>query len=83
MPAINVLLDNYNLKDNNTLEKTMCQSQICGHKVEGIDCGAEASEWLSLALGLPNLRLIQQSNCKTKKKGIIIITKIQKFYYHI
>ncbi|XP_076163683.1 molybdenum cofactor sulfurase isoform X2 [Ptiloglossa arizonensis] len=60
--------DNYNLKDNNTLEKTMCQSQICGHKVEGIDCGAEASEWLSLALGLPNLRLIQQSNCKTKKK---------------
>ncbi|XP_076294730.1 molybdenum cofactor sulfurase isoform X1 [Lasioglossum baleicum] len=65
MPVINVPLDNSFV---NTIEGTVCQSRICGHKVEGTDCGSEVSEWLSLALGLPNLRLIRQSNSGTKQK---------------
>ncbi|XP_043250230.1 molybdenum cofactor sulfurase 1 [Colletes gigas] len=65
MPTISVPLDNNNV---NTVEGTLCRSRICGHKVEGTDCGADVSEWLSLSLGLPNLRLIQQNNNDIKKK---------------
>nr|XP_031838344.1 molybdenum cofactor sulfurase isoform X2 [Nomia melanderi] len=65
MPTINVPLDNTFAK---SIEGTLCQSRVCGHKVEGIDCGADISEWLSLALGLPNLRLIRQNNSESKKK---------------
>ncbi|KAF7994271.1 hypothetical protein HCN44_003361 [Aphidius gifuensis] len=38
----------------------LCISRVCGHIVEGTDCGSEISEWLSLAIGRPNLRLIRQ-----------------------
>ncbi|XP_053996979.1 molybdenum cofactor sulfurase 1 [Hylaeus anthracinus] len=65
MPTINVPLGNNNVHDT---EGTICQSKVCGHKVEGTDCGTDTSEWLSLALGLPNLKLIQQSNYEVKKK---------------
>ncbi|XP_078038329.1 molybdenum cofactor sulfurase [Augochlora pura] len=65
MPAISIPLDNDFI---NTIEGTVCQSRVCGHKVEGTDCGSEVSEWLSLALGLPNLRLIRQSNHETNQK---------------
>jgi len=57
----------------NTYEKSMehpiCQSRVCESRVQGIDCGLEVSEWLSLALGKPNLRLIRQIY-KRQKKGI-------------
>lgn len=38
----------------------LCIARICTNIVEGSDCGSEVSEWLSLAIGLPNLRLIRQ-----------------------
>ena len=59
MPPIDITLDIFSQK--NTTNK-VCRGRVCGHKVEGTDCGAEASEWLSLALGRPNLRLIRQSD---------------------
>ncbi|XP_033329340.2 molybdenum cofactor sulfurase [Megalopta genalis] len=65
MPAISIALYNNCIS---TVEGKVCQSRVCGHKVEGTDCGSEVSEWLSLALGLPNLRLIRQSNRETKQK---------------
>ncbi|KOC70306.1 Molybdenum cofactor sulfurase 1 [Habropoda laboriosa] len=65
MPAIDVPL---NINSINIIEGSLCQSRICGHKVEGIDCGSDVSEWLSLAIGLPNLRLIRQSNSDNEKK---------------
>ncbi|XP_033215040.1 molybdenum cofactor sulfurase isoform X2 [Belonocnema kinseyi] len=61
MPSITVSI--LYPSEENTNGK-MCRGKVCGHKVEGIDCGAEVSEWLSLSLGRPNLRLIRQ----TKKK---------------
>nr|XP_003703471.2 PREDICTED: molybdenum cofactor sulfurase 1 isoform X1 [Megachile rotundata] len=64
--AIDVPLHNDSVR---TVEGTICQSRVCGHKVEGIDCGSDVSEWLSLALGLPNLRLIRQSDNDHNKKG--------------
>ncbi|XP_076249383.1 molybdenum cofactor sulfurase [Calliopsis andreniformis] len=68
MPSINVPLNNNSL---NTVEGIKCQSRVCGHKVEGISYGSDVSEWLSLALGLPNLKLIRQSDFKDKQRESI------------
>ncbi|XP_077437690.1 molybdenum cofactor sulfurase [Vanacampus margaritifer] len=38
----------------------VCQSKVCGDRVETIDCGDEAASWLSDLLGQP-CRLIRQS----------------------
>ena len=64
MPTVQIQLD-FATKDN--LDAEMCRSRVCGHRVEGIDCGAEVSEWLSLALGRPNLRLIRQNQTNSVK----------------
>lgn len=60
MPTAVLPLNN----ENNDVIKNgeMYRSRVCGHRVEGIDCGSEISEWLSLALGRPNLRLIRQND---------------------
>ncbi|KYN39636.1 Molybdenum cofactor sulfurase [Trachymyrmex septentrionalis] len=57
-PTIDVSLEN---------EKSMeYQSSVHESKIKGIDCGSKVSEWLSLALGKPNLRLIRQSRERQK-----------------
>ncbi|EGI67560.1 Molybdenum cofactor sulfurase 3 [Acromyrmex echinatior] len=59
-PTIDVSLEN-------VYEKSMeYQSRVHESKVQGIDCGSEVSEWLSLALGKPNLRLIRQNRERQK-----------------
>ncbi|XP_014225318.1 molybdenum cofactor sulfurase 3 [Trichogramma pretiosum] len=65
MPSICVPL---NIASYEIVNGKLCKGKICGHKVEGIDCGSEVSEWLSLALGRPNLRLIRHSESSEKKK---------------
>lgn len=67
MPIMDIPLDN----SINIINETICQSRVCGHKVQGIDCGSDVSNWISLALGLPNLRLIKQSNNDNKEKANI------------
>ncbi|CAB1425118.1 unnamed protein product [Pleuronectes platessa] len=49
--------------ENNTPKQTshqVCQSKVCGDRVETVDCGDEAASWLSDFLGQP-CRLIRQS----------------------
>ncbi|XP_056148041.1 molybdenum cofactor sulfurase isoform X2 [Lampris incognitus] len=49
--------------ENNTQLHTsqeLCQSRICGDRVQTVDCGDEAAAWLSEFLGEP-CRLIRQS----------------------
>ncbi|XP_034754478.1 molybdenum cofactor sulfurase [Etheostoma cragini] len=49
--------------ENNTQMHTshrVCQSKVCGDRVETVDCGDEAASWLSHFLGQP-CRLIRQS----------------------
>ncbi|TMS04621.1 Molybdenum cofactor sulfurase [Larimichthys crocea] len=49
--------------ENNTQMHTrsqVCQSKVCGDRVETVDCGDEAASWLSDFLGQP-CRLIRQS----------------------
>ncbi|XP_026825788.1 molybdenum cofactor sulfurase isoform X2 [Ooceraea biroi] len=66
MPAIDIPLEN---TYEASREHPICQSRVCESRVQGIDCGSEASEWLSLALGKPNLRLIRQNRGRQKKGG--------------
>lgn len=66
MPTIEIPLENTYEK---SIDHPICQSRVCESRVQGIDCGSEVSEWLSLILGKPNLRLIRQSH-ERQKKGI-------------
>ncbi|XP_034940339.1 molybdenum cofactor sulfurase isoform X2 [Chelonus insularis] len=59
MPTIQIPLDD---TPKDRINGEMCRSRVCGHRVEGVDCGIEVGEWLSLALGRPNLKLIRQHN---------------------
>ncbi|CAJ1066614.1 molybdenum cofactor sulfurase [Xyrichtys novacula] len=60
----------------------VCQSKVCGDRVETVDCGDEAASWLSDFLGQP-CRLIRLSpdftrQMKRRKEGICItITLLQ------
>lgn len=74
MPQINVPLNTSKMK---ILDGKICRGKICGHKVEGIDCGSEVSEWLSLALGRPNLRLVRQYESSDLKRKYIFITLLK------
>ncbi|XP_033469369.2 molybdenum cofactor sulfurase isoform X1 [Epinephelus lanceolatus] len=50
------------LESNNKMHTRyqVCQSKVCGDRVETVDCGDEAASWLSEFLGQP-CRLIRQS----------------------
>ncbi|PSN40230.1 Molybdenum cofactor sulfurase [Blattella germanica] len=41
-------------------ESSLCQSKVCGDRVQGWDCGDDVAAWLSEALGREGLRLIRQ-----------------------
>lgn len=68
MPTIVISLAEQ-FEDN--INGTICRGKVCGHKIEGIDCGSDVSEWLSLSLGRPNLRLIRQTK-KIINKGKLL-----------
>ncbi|XP_031727891.1 molybdenum cofactor sulfurase isoform X2 [Anarrhichthys ocellatus] len=57
MDTISVPLEN---KTQMHASYRVCQSKVCGDRVEAVDCGDEAASWLSDFLGQP-CRLIRQS----------------------
>lgn len=65
-----------NENERNTLT-SLCQSKVCGDRIQGIDCGDDVAGWLSTVLCIPDVRLIRQSSCDTRslsrklQKGII------------
>lgn len=46
---------------------TVCQSKVCGDRIEGVDCGDEVADWLSDAMCTNGLRLIKQSQLDKRK----------------
>ncbi|XP_058063911.1 molybdenum cofactor sulfurase [Anopheles bellator] len=40
----------------------ICQTKVCQDSVQGVDCGEEAADWISLALGVSGLRLLRHSS---------------------
>lgn len=47
----------------------MCQSKVCGDRVRCYDCGDEVADWISECLERSDLRLLQQTDHRTNKKG--------------
>ncbi|XP_062286132.1 molybdenum cofactor sulfurase [Scomber scombrus] len=77
MDTISVPLD-----DNSQMHRSyrVCQSKVCGDRVETVDCGDEAASWLSEFLGQP-CRLIRQSpdftrDMKKRPSGAAISTSL-------
>lgn len=60
MPTFSISLD----YESQNLLTPICQGKVCGAQRKGIFCGEEISEWLSLALQRPNLKLVR--HCKEK-----------------
>ncbi|KAJ9586444.1 hypothetical protein L9F63_019908, partial [Diploptera punctata] len=62
MPDISVPLDAPSSTNDKLKELSLCQSKVCGDRIQGWDCGNEVAVWLSEALGRHGLRLIRQWN---------------------
>ncbi|KAL1508879.1 hypothetical protein ABEB36_003701 [Hypothenemus hampei] len=41
-------------------EGYICNSKVCGDRIQGIDCGTKVAEWLSEKFNNPGLRLLRQ-----------------------
>lgn len=46
---------------NNRVQSSLCQSKVCGDRIDGIDCGDDVAQWLSDVLCTTGLRLIKQA----------------------
>lgn len=71
MDAVEVTLSEEQQRNQNISVASLCQSKVCGDRIDGIDCGDVVAKWLSDALCTPDLRLIRQSvtdKRKLKKK---------------
>ncbi|KAG5683520.1 hypothetical protein PVAND_012794 [Polypedilum vanderplanki] len=66
--SIEVLL-NDNKTGGKQLEASICETKVCGDRINGIDCGDEVAKWLSDVLMMENLRLIRQINQNERKNG--------------
>lgn len=53
-------------EDERNILTSLCQSKVCGDRIQGIDCGDDVADWLSSVLCAPDVRLIQQSSCDTR-----------------
>ncbi|KAJ8919115.1 hypothetical protein NQ315_012100, partial [Exocentrus adspersus] len=49
----------------------ICQSKVCGDRIQGWDCGDKVSDWLSENLCIPGLRLLRQCNFDEEIMGRI------------
>ena len=68
MNSLTLPLD-YDISDNPVVSTSICQSRVCGDKVNAIDCGDEASLWLTKVLGR-SVRLIMQRDDSKRSSRI-------------
>lgn len=60
---------------NNRVQSSLCQSKVCGDRIDAIDCGDDVAHWLSDVLCMSGVRLIKQAvddkrtSKKSKQKG--------------
>jgi molybdenum cofactor sulfurtransferase len=55
--------------DNESRDVTLCETKICGDRIQGVDCGDEVAEWLSDVLATEGLRLIRHTDNLERKNG--------------
>lgn len=53
---------------NDIKSLSLCQSKVCGDRIQGLDCGDEIAEWLSDVLDISGVRLIRQLEDEARKR---------------
>ena len=66
-------------ESKNTREARICETKVCGDRVQGIDCGDKIAQWLSNALSIDGLRLIKQIENVERKHGAIALSNQAQF----
>ncbi|CRK87434.1 CLUMA_CG001235, isoform A [Clunio marinus] len=75
-PSIEIALRNKNLPSR---EAMLCETKVCGDRIQGYDCGDEVANWLSSVLSIDNLRLVKQSEESGRKNGAISLSNQAQF----
>lgn len=57
----------------------LCETKVCGDRVEGWDCGNEIADWISTALEMDSLRLIRHNDKISRKNGSISLSNQSQF----
>lgn len=52
----------------------ICETKVCGDRIQGFDCGDEVARWLSDVLNIDGLRLIKHSERISKKRSEITLS---------
>ncbi|GAB0094420.1 Molybdenum cofactor sulfurase [Sergentomyia squamirostris] len=47
-------------------DSSLCQSKVCGDRIQGFDCGDKVAMWLEEALEVSGVRLIRQSSSEKR-----------------
>lgn len=58
-------------------EAKICETKVCGERIQGLDCGDEVAQWISDVLCSDNLRLIRQID--ERKNGSISLSNQAQF----
>jgi molybdenum cofactor sulfurtransferase len=74
-PSIEIPIEAENSKQR---EAKMCETKVCGDRIQGWDCGDEVADWLCQVLSLSDLRLIKQSS-DGRKNGRISLSNQAQF----
>lgn len=74
MESIELPLEN---KNGQTRNAKICETKVCGDRIQGVDCGDEFADWLNRALSATDLRLIQQNPEVGRKNGISLSNQAQ------
>ena len=52
----------------------ICETKVCGDRIQGFDCGDEVARWLSDVLNIDGLRLIKHSERISKRRSEITLS---------
>ncbi|CAO1377562.1 unnamed protein product [Diamesa serratosioi] len=60
--------------DSLKVSANICETKICGDRIQGFDCGDEVGRWLSDVLNIDGLRLIKYSERISNKRSDISLS---------
>ncbi|XP_045209996.2 molybdenum cofactor sulfurase-like [Mercenaria mercenaria] len=60
-PGMETMCVSLNVTQQHEMETNLCNSKVCGDRVQSLDCGSVVADWLSEALCRPGCRLIRQA----------------------
>lgn len=60
-------------------EAKICETKVCGDRIQGYDCGNSVAQWLSDVLLMEDIRLIRQSENQERRHGEISFSNQAQF----